>query len=505
YWVIRFVNDSFFLSTTTNNRPIQRSLDGINRVSISLAGSSALTDIAFANNQWVAATWGGSLTYEGGGYVSEGALQVSVDGLQWTPVRAPGSGSPYAVQWLGDRWVAGLSDGTIITSNDARSWRFEERPNSTAINRIAVGAGYAVAVGGSHTLLTTRDPRTVAARVTAASGAPLSLTLPSTSVPIASVQWLKNGVNIPGATQPVFRIASVSESDAGLYTVVATTTTGEVIRSSFNVTVPASRISNFSIRTGVAAAAPQLTVGYVVAGSGKPLLVRAIGPGLTRFGVDPALGRPRLGVYAGQTLLVANEGWDRVSDASRISAAAARLGAFALSAGSADAAVLHTFEAGNHSAVVGSVDGGPGTALVEIYDADTALSSKLINVSALAHVGTGADILIAGFVVKGDLARRVLIRAIGPTLASFGREGVLADPQLAVTQAGAPSALALNDNWGGGAALRTAFGSAGAFTLPGDSKDAAVVLVLNPGAYTVQVSGFGGTTGDALVEIYDVP
>lgn len=505
YWVIRFVNGSFFLSTAMSNRPIQRSFDGVNWTNVTLANLSALNDIAYDNGLWVAATSGGSVTFEGGNPIAMGALQVSTDGLQWTPVRSPGSGTPRSVQWVGDRWVAGLSDGTLLASNDGRSWRVEERPVETAIESIAVGAGYAVAVGGSHALLTTRDPRTVPARVRVALGEPLALTFPATAAPISSVQWFKESVAISDVTQPVYRIAAVRESDAGLYVAVATTTSGESIRASFIVTVSASRIVNLSIRTSISTAAPELTVGYVIAGTGKPLLVRAIGPGLAAFGVNPALGRPRLGVYAGQRMLAANEGWDRTADGSLISATAARLGAFALTSGSADAAVLRTFEAGNHSAIVSSIDGQPGTALVEIYDAETASNAKLINVSALARVGTGENILVAGFVVSGNVAKRVLIRAIGPTLTSFGRAGVLADPQLTVMAAGAQTAIALNDNWGGGAALTTAFRDVGAFTLPGDSKDAAVVLSLNPGAYTVQVSGFGGTTGDALVEIYDLP
>lgn len=505
YWEIRFANGSFFLSTNQQNRAIQRSFDGVNWTNVALANSSPFTDIAFGNGLWVAATNGGSVTFEGSNPIANGALQVSTDGLQWAPVRSPASGTPRSVQWIGDRWVAGLSDGNVLVSTDGRSWRVEERPTETSIESIAFGGGHAVAVGSNHLLLTTRDPSTVPARVSVARGEPLALSLPASSVTVASVEWFKDGVLIPAATQTVYRVAAARESDAGLYTVAATTANGDVIRASFTVTVLASRIINLSIRTGLSPAAPELTVGYVIAGTGKSLLVRAVGPGLAAFGVSPALARPRLGVYAGQRLLATNEGWDRSADGALISSAAARLGAFALAGGSADAALLRTFEAGNHSAIVSSIDGQAGTALVEIYDADTASNARLINVSALARVGVGENTLVAGFVVAGNAAKRVLIRAIGPTLAGFGRSGVLADPLLAVTPAGAQSALALNDNWGASAELFNAFLSVGAFALAGDSKDAAVVLALNPGAYTVQVSGFGGTTGDALVEIYELP
>jgi hypothetical protein len=123
-------------------------------------------------------------------------------------------------------------------------------------------------------------------------------------------------------------------------------------------------------------------------------------------------------------------------------------------------------------------------------------------------VGTGGNILIAGFVIAGPAARMVLIRGIGPGLTAFGVTNTLADPQLALFRDGVP--VASNDNWHDAAnavAVATAATQVGAFALPTTSRDAALLLSLPPGSYTAQVSGNAATNavGNALVEVYEVP
>ncbi len=125
----------------------------------------------------------------------------------------------------------------------------------------------------------------------------------------------------------------------------------------------------------------------------------------------------------------------------------------------------------------------------------------LRNLSTRGQVGTGSNILIAGFVVGGSTPKQVLVRAIGPTLASFGVTGALADPVLELYRGN--TRIASNDNWDG-TGLQTAANQAGAFPLPVSSADAAVLMTLSPGSYTAQVSGVAGRTGVALVELYDV-
>ena len=145
-------------------------------------------------------------------------------------------------------------------------------------------------------------------------------------------------------------------------------------------------------------------------------------------------------------------------------------------------------------------------ALAEIYDAAAAGSAaQLLNVSTRGNVGAGAAALIGGFVVAGNTPQRVLVRAIGLTLQSFGVQGALADPRLTVYRDS--TIVAENDNWGGAdtAAVLAAQLAVGAFPLPAGSKDAVLLLTLAPGAYTAQVSGVGAGEGVALVEIYQAP
>lgn len=153
--------------------------------------------------------------------------------------------------------------------------------------------------------------------------------------------------------------------------------------------------------------------------------------------------------------------------------------------------------------LTGTLTGGPGGTLSAALSSGAAFSDgALRNLSTRGQVGTAANVLIAGFVVAGDTPKRVLVRAVGPSLAAFGVTGVLNDPQLQIFGGG--SLVVENDNWGGTTALVTAAGQVGAFPLDVASRDAAVVATLPPGAYTAQVSGAGGGTGVALVELYDV-
>lgn len=134
----------------------------------------------------------------------------------------------------------------------------------------------------------------------------------------------------------------------------------------------------------------------------------------------------------------------------------------------------------------------------------------MVNVSTRGLVGTNQNVLIAGFVISGNAPKNVLIRAVGPTLSTLGVTGVLADPILTLqrTIGGASTVVRENDNWsvGNDPALITAASSlSGAFALPANSKDSAMLVTLPPGTYTAIVSGSGGTTGVALVEVYEVP
>jgi hypothetical protein len=143
-------------------------------------------------------------------------------------------------------------------------------------------------------------------------------------------------------------------------------------------------------------------------------------------------------------------------------------------------------------------------ATVGDYPGDDTPNSVLHNLSTRARVGTGDQTFVSGLVIAGG-PKRVLIRAIGPTLTSFAVDGALAAPKLAVFSGS--STIAENTGWSTAANatdIAAAASAVGAFPLPAGSADCAVVLDLNPGAYTAQITGVGGAAGVAMVEVYEV-
>jgi hypothetical protein len=130
-------------------------------------------------------------------------------------------------------------------------------------------------------------------------------------------------------------------------------------------------------------------------------------------------------------------------------------------------------------------------------------ANKFVNISTRGFAGTGDQVLTAGFVIPTGQAQTVLVRGVGPTLASFGVTGTLVDPVVEVYKTGTTAAIATNDDWSG-TQVPTLSTKVGAFPLQTGSKDAALVLNLEPGNYTVQVKGKGTTTGVAIVEVYEV-
>jgi hypothetical protein len=336
-------------------------------------------------------------------------------------------------------------------------------------------------------------------------------------------QWQKNEVNISGATGSSFTIGSLQASDAGSYRVVVTA--GGDTQNSISVGLAVSgavtpppppppppaafgRIINLSILTSIAAGGDNFTMGYVVGGNAtsgaKSLVIRAAGPSLGALGVPGTLDDPKLELFAGSSKTGENDNW---GGSTQLTAALAAVGAFAyVSPTSKDAATTASITSRDNSVVVSAANNGAGAVIAEIYDATpsdsfVAATPRLINVSVRKNLGTG---LTAGFVLGGSAPTKVLIRAVGPTLGVFGVPGVVADPQLTLFNDKSVK-IGENNDWGGTAELTAAFTAVGAFALPAASKDAAVLVTLPPGLYSVQVAGVANTTGVALVEVYEVP
>jgi YVTN family beta-propeller protein len=328
-------------------------------------------------------------------------------------------------------------------------------------------------------------------------------------------QWFANGLAVIGATTPTYLIAGATFANAGTYTCLATNVSGSVVSNPATLTVVTTtnpgRLINVSCRGQVGTGANQLITGYVLGGQGttgtETLLIRASGPALVPFGVTGVLPDPQLQLNNSVGVIASNSGW---GGNAQIVATAAAVGAFPWSnPASNDAALLGAFFSGSYTAVISGASGDTGIALAEIYDATpagtyTLTTPRLINISVRDQVGTGGNVLIAGFVIGGSTAKTVLVRASGPALTPFGVAGVLPDPQLQL--ATATSTIATNSGWGGNSQIASVAASVGAFGWSNPaSLDSAILVTLPPGAYTALVAGASGDTGIALVEIYEVP
>lgn len=263
-----------------------------------------------------------------------------------------------------------------------------------------------------------------------------------------------------------------------------------------------SRLTNVSVRSAAGEGGETLIVGFAVAGTApKPVLIRGIGPSLTPFGVTGAVTDPQVRLYAGAAELGRNDNW---GGGEALAAAFRAVGAFGLPSASRDAALLESLPPGAYSVHL-VADSGPGIALVECYDAaPEAAAARIGNLSARSLSGTGGNVLTIGFSVSGGGPKTVLIRGIGPSLASFGVAGALGNSRLRLFDRSGTE-IADNDDWSGAVTPPEVFAGAGAFPLAPGSSDAVLFFALEPGTYTAQVGGSTGTaTGQALIEIYEV-
>ena len=271
------------------------------------------------------------------------------------------------------------------------------------------------------------------------------------------------------------------------------------------------RLTNLSTRGNVGTGADIMISGLVIGpGTGDTLLIRGVGPSLSIFGLTGFLPNPTVTLYNSSNVPLATyTGWNP-----SIAATMASVGAFPLTAGSSDTAFVTTLAPGAYTAEVSGATGDGGITLAEVYEvAPTATSSRLTNLSTRIEVGTGAAVGISGISIsQGTGARLLLVRAVGPSLQTMlGISGVLADPNMTVLNSNG-TLFASNDNWGtpvgaaaaSASALSAAFAQAGAFPLTVGSDDAAILAVFPPGNFSVNVTGNGGSTGMALVEVYDI-
>jgi outer membrane protein assembly factor BamB/subtilisin family serine protease len=258
-----------------------------------------------------------------------------------------------------------------------------------------------------------------------------------------------------------------------------------------------ARLVNLSTRGRVGSGESVMIGGLAIRGGARRILVRAIGPGLAAHGVTGVLANPKLDIFrAGESSpFASNDDWD-----SSLRTTMSHVGAFELTAGSRDAALLLDLPDGNYTAIVSSGDTTTGEALVEFYEVPSSGTGRLVNLSTRARI-TDSQLAIAGLAIR-DGSRRVLLRVAGPALANpdFGIANPAPDVRLTLFNNDRQQ-IGENDDWGGSEQLRTAMAGAGAFAWDNGSKDAALLRTLEPGNYTVHAASTA-SGGIALVEVY---
>jgi hypothetical protein len=273
-------------------------------------------------------------------------------------------------------------------------------------------------------------------------------------------------------------------------------------------------LRNLSTRGEVGTGTNLMVAGFVVGGgSPKQLLIRAVGPTLSTFGLSGTLSATSLQVFKGTTLVASNTGWSSTgANQTTVNAADLQVGAFALPAGSADSALVTTLAPGAYTAqITGGVGGATGLALAEVYDMDAYTpftAQRLINVSTRGEVNNGNAVLIGGFSFNGTAPKRLLIRAAGPGLAAMSVTNALSAAHLQLYNS---SQQLIRDNfdWQAGndsGLVSEAETASGAFAFANGSADSVILITLPPGTYTAVVSGATtADTGTGLVEVYEVP
>ena len=274
----------------------------------------------------------------------------------------------------------------------------------------------------------------------------------------------------------------------------------------FNSTVPftalapapaqAGRMTNLSTRAQSLTGSDVLIGGFVIGGaSNKTVMIRARGPSLVPYGIANALANPTLQLVrsSDQSLIAANDDWQSAGNA-----AAMEWSGYAPS-NPAESGILVSLAPGAYTAIVSGVGGGTGVAIVEVFELAQP-ENRLMNISTRGQVLTGNDVMIGGFVVQGESPKTVVVRGRGPSLAAFGIPNALANPRVQLVRSSDQTEVAANDDWEDAANANEVLASGFA---PSDPLESALRVTLQPGAYTVILSGVGATTGVGIVEVFD--
>jgi plastocyanin len=279
-----------------------------------------------------------------------------------------------------------------------------------------------------------------------------------------------------------------------------------------SATPPTSILGNISTRSFVQTDDNVMIGGFIVQGNQpKRVIIRALGPELTPFGVPNVLANPTLDLHNGVGALIAsNDNWQTTIIGGIITQNQVPqiINSGLAPTDARESAIIANLPAGNYTAIVRGFSRTTGVALVEVYDLNPDVDSILGNISTRSFVQTDDNVMIGGFIVQGNQPKRVIIRALGPELTPFGVPNVLANPTLDLHN-GVGALIASNDNWqttiiGGIITQNQVPQIINSGLAPTDARESAIIANLPAGNYTAIVRGFSRTTGVALVEVYDL-
>jgi sugar lactone lactonase YvrE len=268
-----------------------------------------------------------------------------------------------------------------------------------------------------------------------------------------------------------------------------------------------SQPANISTRLNVQTDENVLIAGFIATGSApKKLVIRALGPSLANFGIATPLLDPTLELRAANgSVIASNDNW-KINDQTGQSQQAAIQATGLAPTDDRECVLTAELAPSQFTAVVRGKNNSMGIAAVEVYDVNQAADSRLANISTRGVVGTGGNVMIGGFIIGGgNGAARVLIRALGPSLANFGIVHVLNDPQISLRNSNGTE-IDADDDWSlyvnGDDYRYKAIQATG--LAPSNDRESVVITTLANGSYTAIVSGYNGSTGVGLVEVYNL-
>ena len=251
---------------------------------------------------------------------------------------------------------------------------------------------------------------------------------------------------------------------------------------------------NISTRAFVQTGDNVMIGGFIITRAGqKKVIVRGIGPSLVSYGITNPLQNPTLELHDSNGAIIAtNDNWMSAPNVQDIIDSGLAPG------NNLESAILMNLDPGAYTAIVRGVNAGTGIGLTEVYDLDLTAGSKLGNISTRAFVQTADNVMIGGFIVSGLDSGMVIVRAIGPSLVSYGITNPLQNPTLELHDSSG-AIIASNDNWMDAPNVQEIIDSGYA---PSNNAESAILMRLAPGAYTAIVRGVSAGTGVALVEVY---